>query len=237
MPKVQTIVLAKKTLSVSDCCFMLSLCKYEDSLSYELVHWIRTEARLSSRLTLESAWWDLLWEIMGKRRVDLRLSMRRLPNPDDFPAESDLSLQTEKEKIRQSSLSFSLLKEEGGTEKDWRNLSFSLFSLCVSGPVKRMTRRPKLCLYCAVALFLPLWRWWITQTPASMVGINNSSDDYGSLRICWVLNIRSESSHTLRLTDTACVILLPSLFLANYTAFKRPDPDVNNALFGQPKPV
>lgn len=145
--------------------------------------------------------------------------------------------QTEKEKIRQSSLSFSLLKEEGGTEKDWRNLSFSLFSLSVSGPVKRMTRRPKLCLYCAVALFLTLCRWWITQTPASMEGINNSSDDYESLRICWVLNIHSESSHTLRLTDTACVILLPSLFLANYTAFKRPDPDVNNALFGQPKPV
>lgn len=118
-------------------------------------------------------------------------------------AESDLSLQTEKEKIRQSSLYFSLLKEEGGTEKDWRNLSFSLFSLSVSGPVKRKTRRPKLCLYCAVALFLPLWRWWITQTPASMVGINNSSDDYGSLRICWVLNICSESSHTLRLTDAA----------------------------------
>jgi len=113
------------------------------------------------------------------------------------------SFSPDRKRENQTKLSLFFTPEARGREKDWRNFSFSLFSLSVSGPVKRKTRRPKLWLGCAVALFLTLWRWWITQTPASMVGINNSSDDYGSLRICWVLNICSESSHALRLTVAA----------------------------------
>ncbi len=148
------------------------------------VYWIRIETRLSSRLTLESAWWDLLWEmiivLMGKRRVCLGLSCnvsiiashRVPPSPDDFLAGSDRSLQLEKEKIRQSSLYFSLLKDEGGNEIRTGESIFLVFFLSFWASEENGIGQSG-GLFCAVAIFLPLWRRWITQTPANMLDINN----------------------------------------------------------------
>lgn len=75
--------------------------------------------------------------LMGKRRVRLGLSCNVSiiashpvpPSPDDFLAGSDRSLQLEKEKIRQSSLYFSLLKDEGGNEIRPGEILFFVFSL------------------------------------------------------------------------------------------------------------
>lgn len=145
--------------------------------------------------------WDVFissWAVMSALRASHRVPL----SPDDFLAGSDLSLQPEKEKIRQSSLYFSLLKEEGGNEIRTGEIFFFVFSLFL-GQWREWHIGQSCGLYCAVAIFLPLWRWWITRTPANMLEINNSSDGYGSLRVCWVLNICSESSHTLWLSDAA----------------------------------
>lgn len=72
---------------------------------------------------------------MGKRCVRLGLSCNvsiiashcMPPSPDDFLTGSDLSLQPEKEKTRQSSLYFSLLKDEGGNEIRTREILFFVF--------------------------------------------------------------------------------------------------------------
>lgn len=146
---------------------------------------------------------------MGKRRVHLGLSCnvsiiashRVPPSPDDFLAGSDLTHTRKREDQTKLSLFFTA-EGWGVNEIRTGEIRFFVFSLFL-GQWREWHIGQSCGLYCAVAIFLPLWRWWITQTPANMLDINNSSDDYGSLRICWVLNIRSESFHTLQLSDAA----------------------------------